>query len=157
MMPSAWPTVSSTASCALARRRSLRILVVSFPCTRRASAQRRRPSDVFGPVESPPCSRQTRLPFVAGRQHCWRVLLAVAWHWIHRIRPPPVIMKKFFDTDFHLIEGSNKDKKIYSPRTSWTGSVSGPMSRMISTCARCPEARHTLISPACSSLGSASR
>ncbi len=72
------PTASSTASLAEPRLRSFRVSRVSRPCFRLAVLALSFPASVRGPVDSPPCVRQTALPFIAGALHLCRLRFDIA-------------------------------------------------------------------------------
>lgn len=83
----ATPTDSNTARRAEPRLRSLRILRVSLPWMVLASAQRLRPSDVFGPVDLPPCREHVLRPAIERAMHRWPVALNTAAQRTHCIVP----------------------------------------------------------------------
>jgi hypothetical protein len=56
-----------------------------------AAAQRCLPSSVRGPVDLPPCARQTAFPVMAGALHLSFVRLDRALHWRQTMRPPAVM------------------------------------------------------------------
>lgn len=59
--------------------RTSRVFLPSQPCTVFASAHFALPATVLGPVERPPCARQTALPFIGALRHCSPERLERAW------------------------------------------------------------------------------
>ena len=102
--------------------RLIRIVLVSLPWIVFASAQRRLPRDVTGPVDLPPWNIQTRFPLEAAFLHCCLLRFDRAWHLKAWIRPPA--SKIYFPLVFDCIL-----KLIHS--TSWIGS---PVLAKVATC-----------------------
>ena len=88
--PICLPSASSSSSSAIFTRRADLISRVSLPCTVFAAAIRCLPASVLGPVDLPPCMRQTCFPLSAGERHCILVRFDLAAHCRHRMRPPNV-------------------------------------------------------------------